>query len=195
MTTESTKTVPPFEVATPFGVCTVKDNRVAYNDTRFATVTFDKTLKVNGKLYDSRVDFELEPVTGTYRANPDNDVYQIGTGFGGYTGGLTENARTKVREYLLGPEVFNALMRLGILAPADPYEVRDYKRERVYSTVTSELQHVIDKTINHNLPLEERDAIQALREELVDEVLVRIVSRRLDGVSWSTIRNGEYADE
>lgn len=193
MTTEYTSTVPPFEVSTPFGVCTVKDNRVPYDNTRYATVTFDKTLKVNSKLYESRVDFELEPVTGTY--NRINDVYQIGTGFGGYTGGLTENARKKVREYLLGEEVFNALMRLGILAPADPAEIRAYKRERVYSTVTSELQHVIDRTINHNLPPEERDAIQALRTELLDEVLVRIVSRRLDGVSWSAIRNGEYEDE
>ena len=108
MTTDSTPTVPPFEVSTPYGVCTVRDNRVAHDNARFATVTFDKTLKVNGKLYDSRVDFELEPVTGTYRVNPENNVYQIGTGFGGYTGGLTDNARAKVREYLLGEEVFTA---------------------------------------------------------------------------------------
>lgn len=190
MTTDSTPTVPAFEVATPYGACTVKDNRVAYENTRFATVTFFKTLKVNGKLYDSRIDFEIEPVTGSY--NRINDVYQIGNGYGGYTGGLTENARTKVRDYLLGPEVFGALQRLGILAPADPDEVRDYKRERVYSSVMHELRRALHKDIDHNMSPEKRAEVQALREELMDEVLVRIVSRRLDGMTWSALDQGYY---
>lgn len=194
MTTESTPTVPPFEVSTPFGVCTVSDIRVPHDGELFARVTFDKTLKVNAKEYDSRVDFELEPVTGTYRINPDNNVYQIATGLGGYTGGLTENARKKVREYLCGPEVLNALTRIGVLAPPDPGEVRAYKRERVYYAAASELQGVIHDR-NFNMPPEEREARVKLREELLDEVLIRIVSRRLDGMSWSEISRGEFGNE
>lgn len=192
MTTNYTSTVAPFEVSTPFGVCTVKDTRVPYEGEQFARVTFKQgALTVNAKTYTGDVSFTLKPVTGPH--NRVNDVYDVVWG-DYYNSELTQKAYTKLREYLGGPEVMGALQRIGILAPPDPTEVRDYKRERVYSNAVSELHNLLNRNIDYNLPPEEREAIATLREELLDEVLVRIVSRRLDGVSWRTIQNGDYAD-
>lgn len=192
MTTDYTSSVEPFEVSTPYGVCKVRDVRVPYENAEFARVHFDNgALTVNGKNYTGSVDFTLSPPKGPH--NRGNGVY-VADVEGYYNSGLTEKAADKLREYLTGPEVLEALKRLGILAPVDPAEVRDYKRERMYSNVTYALSGVVDKDRDFNLPAEERQAIADLREELMDEVLVRIVTRRLDGVSWTAIRNGVYED-
>ena len=192
MTTDFTPTVPPFEVSTPFGVCTVTDIRVPNEGKHYARVSFDKTLKVNGKTYDTRVDFTVEPMTGQYHRL--NEVYRVSQEYGGYTGGLTDNARNKVVEYLSGPEVLKALTRIGLLSPVDPAEVRAYRRERVYYGVTSALYDLLYKG-DYNLPPAERDAAIALREELVEEVILRVASRRLDGMTWKDIANRKYADD
>lgn len=190
MTTDYTPSVEPFEVSTPYGVCKVRDTRVPYENSEFARVQFaNGALTVNGKNYTGSVDFTLSPPKGPH--NRGNGVY-VAAVEGYYNSGLTEKASDKLREYLTGPEVLNALKRIGILAPVDPAEIRDYKRERMYSNVTYALRGVVTKDMDYNLPAEERQAITDLKTELMDEVLVRIVSRRLDGMTWQAIESGDY---
>lgn len=193
MTTDFTPTVPPFEVSTPFGVCTVKDTRVPYDNEEYARVTFEKNnLKVNGKTYESDVDYTLKPLHPLKR---DTAKPYTATGRGMYSE-VTDNANAKIIEYLEGPEVRGALTRLGMLAPVDPAEIRVYKRERVYAALTHAIDVVRDDMgVPYHAPAEERVAARAFRDELVDEALTRIVSRRLDGVSYQNIRQGEYGNE
>lgn len=193
MTTDYTPSVPSFEVSTPFGVCTVRDNRVPYDNEEYAVVRFaNNALKVNGKTYESSVDYTLKPLHPLQRSS-EKPYTAIGRGM--YSE-VTNNANAKIIEYLEGPEVRSALTRLGMLAPVDPAEIRAYKRERVYAALTHAIDVVRDDIgVPYHAPVEERDAARAFRDELVQEALIRIVSRRLDGMPWLTIRTEEYGNE
>ena len=192
MTTNYTPTVEPFELETPFGPCRVSDIRVPHEGETMARIRFKGgQLTVNNKTYDSDVDFTADPDAREY--NGSNGAYRVW--MESYSrAGLTDNARSKIASYLKSPEVLEVFTAKGLLAKPDPAEVRDYKRERVYNAVNHELYKVLG---SHGVQYHEGEKFaeaEALYSELVDEVLVKIVSRRSVGHSWTAIRNGDYKD-